>query len=240
MGHKQKEKAYDVLNINGANNIAAFMETDVDYNIFEAHVIDSRHLQSSSAIGYRTLHIVEYDDEGEIIDEYDDNSFHHGADIPAARNTDVQSPMDGVVVYADGDCTVEGEPAGLWNAGNSVIVRHEIYDEKGNISYFYAMMAHLEPYTVLVEKGNRVSAGDVIGGVGTTGYSTGPHLHLQCWITNEKIDHISSADFPSVHPAEFSDSTTGDRYDLENDDYCITIDGTMLFDIDYRNMIYGR
>lgn len=237
---QQMQKAFEVLKINGANNIAAFMETDPDYSLFEAHVIDSQDLQSSSAIGYRTLHVVEYDDEGEIIDEYDDNSFHHGADIPASRNTDVHTPMDGVVVYADGDCTDEGEPAGLWNAGNSVIIRHEIYDEKGNISYFYTMMAHLEPYTVLVENGDRVSAGDVIGGVGTTGYSTGPHLHLQCWITNQKIDHISSADFPSVHPSEFSDSTTGDRYDLESDDYCITIDGTMLFDVDYRNMLYGR
>lgn len=86
-------------------------------------------------------------------------SFHNGVDLAAKLNDKVKTISDGIVVYS-------GARGAL---GNAVFVSHP----KLKVTSIYG---HLNK--VAVRKGEKVSAGNVIGYAGTTGRSTGVHLHL--------------------------------------------------------------
>ncbi|MFD7513123.1 peptidoglycan DD-metalloendopeptidase family protein [Streptomyces sp. NPDC059853] len=87
------------------------------------------------------------------------SGYHTGIDFPAATGTPVLAVGDGEVVSAgDGG-----------SYGNQVIVKHA--------DGHYSQYAHLS--SVSVSAGQSVSAGDQLGGVGSTGNSTGPHLHFE-------------------------------------------------------------
>jgi len=63
---------------------------------------------------------------------------------------------------------------GLLSPGNTVVIDHGL----GLFTSYY----HLD--TISVKKGDEVKKGDIIGTVGTTGFSTGPHLHYAVSIYN--------------------------------------------------------
>lgn len=93
---------------------------------------------------------------------------HTGLDIGAASGTKILSVADGVVKYAS--------PMGTY--GNLVIISH------GNgIETYYAHCSR-----ILVSVGQQVSSGDNIALVGTTGNSTGPHLHLEVRINGSPVN----------------------------------------------------
>lgn len=82
--------------------------------------------------------------------------FHAGIDIPAPQGTPV-------LAYADGEVTAVGEHR---NLGRYVKITHD--------DGTYSLYGHLSKWTA--QQGARVSAGEKIGLVGSTGRSTGPHL----------------------------------------------------------------
>jgi len=99
------------------------------------------------------------------------NPSHAGLDIAAAMWDPIVSVASGVVVFAE------------WGGGygNLVIVNHA----DGWLSYY----AHLEE--IVVEIGQEVRQGELLGGAGTTGYSTGPHLHFELRYNGRPVDpHI--------------------------------------------------
>lgn len=85
---------------------------------------------------------------------------HEGIDIAAVRGTPVRSSRAGHVIYS-GD--------GISGYGNMVIVRHN--------DAFATVYAHLSKSTV--KKGQFVSRNQMVGKVGSTGHSSGPHLHFE-------------------------------------------------------------
>ncbi|MDX9899099.1 MAG: M23 family metallopeptidase [Spirochaetia bacterium] len=87
-----------------------------------------------------------------------DRSFHTGIDIGANRGSPVRAAMEGVVA-ATGYSAV---------SGNYVVVRHH--------SGYSTMYAHLD--RIDVKAGRSVTQATTLGAVGSTGYSTGPHLHF--------------------------------------------------------------
>ncbi|WP_321300158.1 M23 family metallopeptidase [Marinifilum fragile] len=91
--------------------------------------------------------------------------FHGGVDMACPKGTDIHIPADGVIVKSG------------WNGGygNYIKVKH------GN--GYETIYGHLSK--VSVKKGQKVNKGDVIGKVGSTGRSTGPHLHYEI-IKNKK------------------------------------------------------
>lgn len=91
-------------------------------------------------------------------------SQHAGIDYPAPKGTQVYAPNNGRVLYADF----------LQLTGNTICIEHGF----GLKSWFY----HLD--SVEVEAGQMVKTGDPIGKVGTTGFSTGPHLHFTMSVNN--------------------------------------------------------
>ena len=97
---------------------------------------------------------------------------HGGIDIPAARGTKIHACADGVV-----------EIAGWYGGyGYCVSIRHP----NGYVTRY----GHQSE--VLVEVGDHVSRGDVIGLVGSTGYSTGNHLHLEVLLDG---NHLNPLDY---------------------------------------------
>lgn len=86
-------------------------------------------------------------------------AMHRGLDLAAPRGTPVYAPVDGVVIYA----------ARLGGYGNVVKVRHALGYE--------TRYAHL--HVIHVQNGQAVARGELLGEVGTTGMSTGNHLHYE-------------------------------------------------------------
>lgn len=84
--------------------------------------------------------------------------FHSGIDIGAPSGRNIVASDGGTVLWADW----------LGGYGRTVIISH------GNFSTLYAHAS-----TLLVEEGDRVTKGQVIARVGSTGHSTGPHLHFE-------------------------------------------------------------
>jgi murein DD-endopeptidase MepM/ murein hydrolase activator NlpD len=80
------------------------------------------------------------------------------------------APAEGVVAF------VGSGPA----RGNTVILDHG--------AGVYSTYAHLQRADVA--KGNAVAAGQVIGRVGSTGFSTGPHLHWEVWVDGANVDPL--------------------------------------------------
>jgi murein DD-endopeptidase MepM/ murein hydrolase activator NlpD len=100
------------------------------------------------------------------------NPGHIGLDIAARMWDPIVSIADGTVAFAE------------WGGGygNLVIVEHT-----GGWSSYYA---HLDKFAV--KAGQEVRQGELLGGAGTTGYSTGPHLHFEIRYQGRPVD-------PHVH-----------------------------------------
>ena len=95
---------------------------------------------------------------------------HSGIDLAAPIGTPIKAPSSGTVL-AVGD---------YYFNGNTVFLDHG----KGLISMF----CHLDKWTV--QKGDNVKQGEIIGMVGNTGRSTGPHLHWTISLNTAKVDPI--------------------------------------------------
>ena len=97
---------------------------------------------------------------------------HYGIDIAAKQGTLIKSSGSGVVTMAEED---------LYYTGGTIIMDHG-----HGISTIYS---HLE--TVLVSVGDQINKGDVIGTVGSTGRSTGPHLDFRVNWFQTRLDPMS-------------------------------------------------
>ena len=93
---------------------------------------------------------------------------HNGIDIANRNMPDVICPMDGMVVFT----------MNMKYTGKTVVVDHGM----NVLSYFY----HLN--TIDVDEGDILSTGDIIGQMGTTGYSTGVHLHYTVMVNGHAVD----------------------------------------------------
>ena len=107
---------------------------------------------------------------------------HSGMDFSAKVGTDVYATGDGVVTFA----------AWKQGYGNCIVVNH---------GYGYeTLYGHLSKYKVRV--GQKVKRGEVIGLVGNTGKSTGPHLHYEVMVKG-KYDNPSKYYYMDLTPEEY-------------------------------------
>jgi hypothetical protein len=113
-------------------------------------------------------------------------SHHNGIDIPAETGTAVKAMNDGVIRLAER----------LLAHGNIVIIDHGM-----DLSSSYL---HLD--SIAVQEGQKVSRGDVIGAVGDTGFSTGPHLH---WEVNLGLQPMNPLQLVQGDLLYLPTSTTG-------------------------------
>ena len=112
----------------------------------------------SSSFGFRVHPISGY------------RKMHQGIDFAAGTGTPIVAPSDGVVVEAR-----------RWGGyGNWLRIRHANGLESG--------YGHLSRYGAGIRAGQRVSQGQVVAYVGSTGASTGPHLHYEIWRNGQRIN----------------------------------------------------
>ncbi len=93
---------------------------------------------------------------------------HHGLDVAANYGTPIVAASDGKVLSADFH----------WSWGETVLLYH---DENYSTRY-----AHLSSY--IVSSGDYVKEGQVIGYVGSTGFSTGNHLHFEVYFNDTRVN----------------------------------------------------
>lgn len=100
---------------------------------------------------------------------------HHGTDFAAPTGTAVKAAGDAVVEFA-------GVKGGY---GNVVVLKHD-----NGVSTVYG---HLSRFAANLQKGKKVAQGELIAYVGTTGLSTGPHLHYEFLVNGEHRDPMTVA-----------------------------------------------
>ncbi len=156
---KNGDIIYVRLDVNGHDiPVYRFKMDDGDIDYFTANGVSLRKAlmqtpidgaRLSSGFGMRKHPVLGY------------NKMHKGVDFAAPRGTPI---------YAAGDGTIE--KAGPWKSyGNYVRIRHN--------ATLKTAYAHMKKFAKGIRNGTRVKQGQVIGYVGTTGRSTGPHLHYE-------------------------------------------------------------
>jgi murein DD-endopeptidase MepM/ murein hydrolase activator NlpD len=106
---------------------------------------------------------------------------HKGVDYVAPIGTNIKATADGVVDFV-------GVQSGY---GNVVILRHH--------NKYTTLYAHMAEFAADLKVGTRVQQGEVIGTVGMTGFTTGPHLHFEFRIDDVHYDPESVA-MPTALP----------------------------------------
>ena len=98
------------------------------------------------------------------------NKMHRGTDFAAPLGTPIMASGDGIIKKA-GWCG---------GGGNCVVIKHN--------SVYQTVYAHMSKFASKIRNGVRVKQGQVIGYVGSTGKSTGPHLHYEVIVNGKKIN----------------------------------------------------
>ena len=98
------------------------------------------------------------------------NKMHQGTDFAAPKGTPIMASGDGKIIRA------------RWcgGGGNCVKIRHN--------STYTTIYAHMHKFAAGIKEGVRVKQGRIIGYVGSTGMSTGPHLHYEVVLNGKKIN----------------------------------------------------
>lgn len=99
--------------------------------------------------------------------------MHRGVDFAAPPGTPIYAAGDGVVSFA-------GRKGGY---GNYINIRHN--------GRYHTAYAHMKSFARGMHSGKRIRQGEVIGYVGTTGRSTGPHLHYEILVDGRQVNPLS-------------------------------------------------
>lgn len=106
---------------------------------------------------------------------------HKGVDFAAVTGTPIRAAADGTIQFI-------GKQGGY---GNFIVLKHW---DKYTTAY-----AHMSRFASGLRTGAKVNQGDVIGYVGSTGWSTGPHLHYEFRVNNQARDPMA-VDVPNAQP----------------------------------------
>lgn len=129
---------------------------------------------------------------------YGDSNVHSGWDLAAPAKTPVYSVCSGTV---DKVTFTQNENIPYDQSGNKVGNLIKIKCDKDYNETYYVVFAHLYPNSAKVKVGDKVNHWTEIASVGTTGHSTGNHLHYQVENVNrEKIDGMQFIDFTLKSP----------------------------------------
>ncbi len=114
--------------------------------------------------------------------------YHGGVDFAAPTGTPIRAAADGVVEMAQ------------WNGGYGQYVRLK-HPKYGPYKTCYAHLSKIK-----VKKGQKVKQGDIIGLVGSTGNSTGPHLHYEFKVKDKRVNALTQVlpDSEALDPARMA------------------------------------
>jgi murein DD-endopeptidase MepM/ murein hydrolase activator NlpD len=158
---KRGLKGFSTKDIGGDNNASETKLTDNEkYSLYDEYLSRLVNSVAFTPMGYPRLSSIT-SVFGYRSDPFDSDraEMHPGIDFKGAKG-------DPVHVTADGKVAFTGWKGGY---GNCIIVQH-----KNDFQTLYGHLSHIN-----VEEGQQVKTGDVIGKVGSTGRSTGAHLHYE-------------------------------------------------------------
>ena len=144
----------------------------------------------SPPIDFKKITVTSFFMEERIV--FGKSDVHGGWDLATGNKTPVKAVCDGKITkvsfpYSENVTDKNG------GGGNQIYLECQV-DEDVTYTVIYA---HLYPGSAKVTNGQQVTAGAELAGVGTTGYSTGPHLHYQVMLNGNKVDGMSLIDFSS-------------------------------------------
>jgi murein DD-endopeptidase MepM/ murein hydrolase activator NlpD len=115
-------------------------------------------------------------------------SFHPGLDIASVAGTPVHAAAGGLVLYAG--LAVPGVPT--MSYGNCVLIMHN--------AHVTTLYGHMEMglHDLTVRAGEVVTAGQIIGYEGSTGWATGPHVHFEMRFDNVAFDPLLLLNPPQI------------------------------------------
>ena len=158
---------YAHMSVNGREISLYKFGDDKDYGYFDTNAksVEKALMKTpingarlSSSFGVRKHPILGY------------NKMHQGTDFAAPMGTPIMASGSGVVTRAK------------WcgGGGNCVKIKHN--------STYETIYAHMQAFAKGIKKGRKVKQGQIIGYVGSTGMSTGPHLHYEVIINGKKVN----------------------------------------------------
>ena len=158
---------YANLNLQGKNNDLYIFETKDGYEHFDKYGKSVKKslmktpingARLSSSFGMRKHPILGF------------NKMHRGTDFAAPEGTPIMASGDGKIIRA------------RWcgGGGNCIKIYHN--------STYSTVYAHLKNFRRGIKEGVRVKQGQIIGYVGSTGMSTGPHLHYEVIVNGKKVN----------------------------------------------------
>ncbi|MEP7197563.1 MAG: M23 family metallopeptidase [Saprospiraceae bacterium] len=126
------------------------------------------------------------------------NKMHTGIDFTAPIGTSIQSTGDGRVER------IENKSSGY---GRSVLINHGFG--------YKTLYAHMQ--TIKVKLGEKLSKGEIIGTIGNSGLSTGPHCHYEVWFNGKPVNPINYC-MDGLSPKEYQElveqsATTNQSFD---------------------------
>lgn len=157
---KRGLKGFSTKDVGGDNMASTNMSDSEKYSLYDDYLGRLLNSMAFTPMGYPRLSSIT-SGFGYRSNPFDSESaeLHPGVDFRGAKG-------DPVHVTADGRVAFTGWKGGY---GNCIIVQH-----KNDFQTLYGHLSHIN-----VEEGQQVKTGDVIGKVGSTGRTTGPHLHYE-------------------------------------------------------------
>ena len=160
----------------------------------EDNISDSGQINEEQAkpfappIDFTSSTITSFFKEERIV--YGESDVHSAWDLANSARTPVYSVCDGTVETVDFPYSTNTIDTSDTQGGNIIKINCEVNELTYTVLY-----GHLYPNSSQVSVGDTVTKGQVIASVGTTGYSTGDHLHYQVSLNNEVVDGMSFIDF---------------------------------------------
>ena len=166
---------------------------DVCKEIAEDQIDEIQNKPFSPPVDFSKITITSFFMEERIV--FGTAGVHQAWDLAGGNKTPVKSVCDGTVKKVSFKFS-ENVTDKNGGGGNQIYLECPIDDE---LTYT-VIYAHLYPGTAKVKEGDSVKTGDELAGIGTTGYSTGPHLHYQVEVDGNVVDGMSLIDFSDKKP----------------------------------------
>jgi murein DD-endopeptidase MepM/ murein hydrolase activator NlpD len=196
----ERQRAYDALDsmpdaelLRNVNNKLDMLERLIysqiksyDYLRDQAAMLDQRvaHIPAIQPVSEKYLRVMASGYGYRVDPVYGTKKFHEGMDFSAPQGTPVYATGDGTVIHSSWESAY----------GNLIEINH---------GYNYVTRyAHLSE--ILVHNGQSVKRGDLIGKVGNTGKSTGPHLHYEVRLRGEPQNPVNYYFF-DLTPAQYDE-----------------------------------
>ena len=165
------------------------LEVCKEDNISDSGQIDEEQAKPfAPPIDFTNSTITSFFKEERIV--YGESDVHSAWDLANSAQTPVYSVCDGTVETVDFPYSTNTIDTSDTQGGNIIKINCEVNELTYTVLY-----GHLYPNSSQVAVGDTVTKGQVIASVGTTGYSTGDHLHYQVSLNNEVVDGMSLIDF---------------------------------------------